>query len=69
VVLEFPSLPLLDGRFAINVRVQDLGGGKVHARLEPAATIDVVNPGRATGVVALPFNVKVSSGLSASPGS
>jgi ABC-2 type transport system ATP-binding protein len=62
VVLEFPGVPFLDGRFDINARVQDFGGGKVHARLEPALTIEVVNPGRATGIVAMPFSVKVGSG-------
>ena len=67
VVLEFPSVPFLDGRFDLNVRVQERGGGKVHARLEPALTIEVVNPGRATGFLSLPFTVKVSSGPDSGP--
>jgi len=62
VVVEFPSIPFLDGRFDVNARVQERGGGKVHARVEPAVTIEVVNPGHATGFLSLPFNVKVSSG-------
>ncbi|MGH9303898.1 MAG: ABC transporter ATP-binding protein [Acidimicrobiales bacterium] len=60
VQLEFSQMLLFDGRYAINVRVQDIAGGTVHARLEPATTLEVVNPGRATGLVALPFAVKVS---------
>ncbi len=67
VQFEFPSIPFLDGGIVINVRVQDAGGGAVHARLEPAATIKVVNPGRATGIVGVPMEVKVSSGASRLP--
>ncbi|MGH9295298.1 MAG: Wzt carbohydrate-binding domain-containing protein, partial [Acidimicrobiales bacterium] len=61
VQLEFPQMLLGDGLYAINVRIQDARGGKVHARLEPATTVEVVNPGRATGLFALPFAVRVSS--------
>jgi hypothetical protein len=43
------------------VRVQDSGGGVVHARKEPAAMFEVVNPGLTTGVVTLPFAVHVKS--------
>jgi hypothetical protein len=61
VSFQFRELPLLDGRYTVNVRVQDSGGGVVHARQEPAAMFEVVNPGRSTGVVALPLTVHVKT--------
>jgi len=63
VDFDFEHLPLLDGSFTINARIQDAGGGVVHARLEPAASFEIVNPGGATGFVALPLRI----GLSSSP--
>jgi ABC-2 type transport system ATP-binding protein len=59
VLFEFSELPLLDGRYTINVRVQETGGGTVYARQEPAGNFEIVNPGRATGLVTLPFTVNV----------
>jgi hypothetical protein len=67
VEFDFDRLPLLDGSFTVNARIQDAGGGVVHARLEPAATFEVVNPGGATGSVALPLRIELSSSLE--PGS
>jgi ABC-2 type transport system ATP-binding protein len=61
VVLQFGELPLLDGRYTLNVRVQEGEVGIVHAVQEPAAVFEVVNPGKATGVVAMPFTVQVKS--------
>jgi ABC-2 type transport system ATP-binding protein len=58
---DFGRIGLLDGRYTVNVRVQDAGAGVVHARQEPAVTIEVVNPGRATGVVAMSFAVQVEA--------
>jgi hypothetical protein len=60
-MLEFRELPLLDGRYTVNLRVQDGGGGVVHALKEPAAMFEVVNPGKATGVVSLPFTVHMKT--------
>ncbi len=59
VMFEFSELPLLDGRYTVNVRVQEAGAGTVYARQEPAGTFEMVNPGRATGLVTLPFRVNV----------
>jgi ABC-2 type transport system ATP-binding protein len=61
VSFQFGELPLMDGRYTVNVRVQDSGGGVVHALQEPAATFEVVNPGRATGMVTLPLTVHVKT--------
>ncbi len=61
VEFDFDQLPLLDGAYTVNARIQDAGGGVVHARREPAATFEVVNPGQATGAVALPLRIELSS--------
>ncbi|HLN04762.1 MAG TPA: ABC transporter ATP-binding protein [Acidimicrobiales bacterium] len=61
VEFDFDQLPLLDGAYTVNARIQDAGGGVVHARLEPAATFEIVNPGQATGAVALPLRIELSA--------
>ena len=61
VEFDFDHLPLLDGAFTVNARIQDAGGGVVHARLEPAATFEIVNPGQTTGTVAVPIRIELSS--------
>jgi len=63
VVFDFDQLPLLDGAFTVSARIQDAGGGVVHARLEPAASFEIVNPGQTTGAVALPLRIELSSTL------
>ncbi|MGO9195788.1 MAG: ABC transporter ATP-binding protein [Acidimicrobiales bacterium] len=61
VTFRFDSVPLLDGAYTVNIRVQDPGGGIVHARLEPAAKIVIENPGTSTGIVALPLHVDIAT--------
>ncbi len=56
---RFASIPLLDGSYSVNLRVQDPGGGAVHARLEPAVSLVVENPGTSTGMVALPLSLEI----------
>jgi ABC-2 type transport system ATP-binding protein len=60
--LAFEEVPLLDGAYQVHLRLQEAGGGPVHDRLEPPVEFEVVNPGRATGVVALPFSVALHPG-------
>ena len=60
VEFDLDELPLLDGNYAVHARIQDAGGGVVHARLEPAATFEVVNPGQRTGLVSLPLRIDLS---------
>jgi len=60
VEFDFDELWLLDQTFTINVRIQDAGGGVVHARLEPAASFAIVSNGRATGFVKLPLRISLS---------
>ena len=59
VEFDLGPLPLLDGSYTVNARIQDAGGGVVHARVEPAATFEVVNPGQTTGMVALPIAIEL----------
>ena len=61
VEFDLDNLPLLDGAFTINARIQDAGGGVVHARLEPAANFELVNPGQTTGTVAVPIRIELSA--------
>jgi ABC-2 type transport system ATP-binding protein len=59
VTFSFASIPLLDGRFTVNIDVRD-AGGVVLDHSEPACQFEVMNPGRATGVVALAMGVEMS---------
>jgi ABC-type polysaccharide/polyol phosphate transport system ATPase subunit len=56
VDFEFDSVPLFDGAYDILVGVQT-GRGLSDWR-EPACRFEVMNPGRATGVVSLPVRVR-----------
>jgi ABC-2 type transport system ATP-binding protein len=58
VTFCFDSLPLLDGRFIVNVDVRD-SGGVVIGLAEPACEFEVMNPSKATGLVSLPMRVEV----------
>jgi len=58
VVFRFAHVPLLDGSFALHLDVRD-GGGVVLDLREPACTFEVMNPGRATGLVSMPLEVEL----------
>ena len=58
VTFCFDSLPLLDGRYLVNIDVRD-AGGVVIGLAEPACDFEVMNPSKATGVVALPMRIEV----------
>jgi len=55
----FDSMMLLDGRFTATIEVRD-AGGVVLDILDPGCTFEVMNPGRAVGVVGLPLRVEVT---------
>lgn len=55
----FDSVPLLDGRYFVNIDVRN-AGGVVLALAEPACEFEVMNPGKALGVVQLPMRVDVT---------
>ncbi len=65
VDFAFPSVPLLDGTYAINVGIRNRGGGTVYDWREQECRFEVMNPGRSVGSVALDVEVGVRS-LSAS---
>jgi ABC-2 type transport system ATP-binding protein len=58
VQFSFDAVPLLDGKFIVNLDVRSGTGVVVDVR-EPACTFEVVNPGRSTGLVAMPLNVEL----------
>ena len=58
IQFSFDSIPLLDGKFIVNLDVRSGSGVVVDVR-EPACTFEVVNPGRATGLIAMPLNVEL----------
>jgi ABC-2 type transport system ATP-binding protein len=60
IAFVFQSMPLLDGRFTVNVDVRD-GGGVVLAIAEPACVFEVMNPSRAVGMVALSMRVEMGA--------
>ncbi|HVB04925.1 MAG TPA: ABC transporter ATP-binding protein [Acidimicrobiales bacterium] len=55
----FDAVTLLDGRFVVNIDVRDAGGVVLDVS-EPATYFEVMNPGRATGIVALPMRLEVT---------
>lgn len=59
VAFRFDSIPLLDGRYTVNISLRN-AGGVVLAIAEPACTFEVMNPGRSLGVVDLPMRVELT---------
>jgi ABC-2 type transport system ATP-binding protein len=53
LVVRFPQVPLLEGMYTVNVQVHDSASGLVHDSAENVARIQVVNPGRSSGMVAM----------------
>jgi ABC-2 type transport system ATP-binding protein len=62
VEFVFDSFPLTDGAFDVNVGVQSRLGGDVFDLAQPGCRFEVINPGRETGVVALPTRVNMIDG-------
>ena len=54
---HFPSVPLFDGTFDVNVGIMSERGGLQFDYQEPACRFEVMNPGRSTGMVALAVSV------------
>jgi ABC-2 type transport system ATP-binding protein len=53
----YDAVPLLDGNYQIFAGVESGPGGVLYDWREPAANIEVMNPGLATGIVLLPARV------------
>jgi ABC-2 type transport system ATP-binding protein len=60
ISFRFDSIPLLDGRYTVNLAVRN-AGGIVLAIAEPACAFEVMNPGRSLGVVDLPMRVELTA--------
>jgi ABC-2 type transport system ATP-binding protein len=58
----FGSFPLLDGVYEVVVGVQSRLGGVLFDWREPACSFEVMNPGRATGVLSLPVEASMLHG-------
>jgi ABC-2 type transport system ATP-binding protein len=55
---SFASVPLLDGTYLVSVGVRSRGGAVVYDWRDQQARFEVMNPGRATGMVALEVRVE-----------
>jgi ABC-type polysaccharide/polyol phosphate transport system ATPase subunit len=60
ISFRFDAIPLLDGRYTVNLAVRN-AGGIVLAIADPACAFEVMNPGRSLGVVDLPMRVELSA--------
>jgi ABC-2 type transport system ATP-binding protein len=65
----FDSFPLLDGVYEVVVGIQSRLGGQLFDWREPACSIEVMNPGRATGLLDLPVSAALLHGGTAVPAS
>ncbi len=61
----FEGMPLLDGTFNLNVGIKSSTGGTVYDWREQAARFEVMNPGLATGSVALALHADIRAGTHA----
>jgi ABC-2 type transport system ATP-binding protein len=61
----FNSFPFLDGVYWVNVGVTSRLGGVMFDWGEPACRFEVMNPGRAVGVISLPIRASVRPGSNA----
>jgi hypothetical protein len=60
VDFSFEQVPLMDGTFSVNVGIQSKGG-VVYDWREQATSFEVMNPGRSTGVIAMPVHAEIRS--------
>jgi ABC-2 type transport system ATP-binding protein len=59
VDFSFASFPFLDGVYDIAAGIEHGAGGVLFDWRDPAARLEVMNPGRATGTVSLPVRVEL----------
>ncbi|HEY3942086.1 MAG TPA: ABC transporter ATP-binding protein [Acidimicrobiales bacterium] len=65
----FESFPLLDGVYDVVVGIQSRFGGVLFDWREPACAVEVMNPGRATGLISIPTSATLLyGGLPGAPG-
>jgi ABC-2 type transport system ATP-binding protein len=56
---HFDAITLLDGRFTVNIDARDAGGVLLDVS-EPATVFEVMNPGRATGMISLAMRLEIT---------
>ncbi|MHB8682322.1 MAG: ABC transporter ATP-binding protein [Acidimicrobiales bacterium] len=61
VTFFFDRVPLLEGSYMIHVAISSANGGVVYDLREADASFEVMNPGRARGLVALEPRVEIST--------
>jgi hypothetical protein len=59
VAFSFDQVPLLDGSYSLTLGVESKGGGTVFDWREGQDRFEVMNPGRSTGIVALPLRAEL----------
>jgi len=62
VDFSFDSFPFLDGVYDVAAGIESRSGGALIDWLDPAARLEVMNPGRATGTISLPVRVELVRG-------
>jgi ABC-2 type transport system ATP-binding protein len=61
VSFHFGPLPFLDGVYDVAVGVESRAGGQLQDWKEAAARVEVMNPSRSVGMIALPVSVSITS--------
>lgn len=64
VAFHFEQVPLLDGTYSINVGAHGRRSGRTYDWRDQAVHFEIMNPGRSTGVAALPLRTEVVAGPS-----
>jgi len=59
IEFTFDSIPFLDGEYDLVVGIQSELGGVQYDWQEPAAQFEVMNPGKAVGVISIPHRVEM----------
>jgi len=55
---DFHSVPLLDGTYLVTLAIQTTDEGTVYDWREQQSQFEVMNPGRSTGIVAMPIDIQ-----------
>jgi ABC-2 type transport system ATP-binding protein len=59
---DFERIPLLDGTYLVTLAIQSSDEGTVHDWHDQRYQFEVMNPGRAAGMVSLPLHVRFGTG-------
>ena len=59
IVFEIQSVPLLEGLFELSLGIHDHDGGVSYDHRAEKEHLEVMNPGRAQGMVAMPIDIEV----------